>query len=80
MRRLSEAGIPFSITYASCNMTDGTSDGIVTKNKVMLRTGLSASKHKKGRVLIGYKDYETNKYGWFYLPLLFKVNNTDIYD
>jgi len=80
MRRLTEANVPFSITYISCNMTDNISKGEVTKGNVMLRTGLSTVKYKKGRVLIGFKDFDTNRHGWFYLPLLLKVNNINIYD
>ncbi|HLS11787.1 MAG TPA: hypothetical protein VK050_06460 [Flavobacteriaceae bacterium] len=79
LHRLSKQGIPFDITFASYNETDGTSNGIVTKKKVMLRTGLSNRKYKKGRVLIGYKEYKTGNNGWFYLPLLLKVNNKPIY-
>lgn len=80
MRRLTEANIPFSITYFSCDLTRNSSSGLVTKENVMLRTGLSPTEHKKGRVLIGFKDFDTGRYGWFYLPLLKKVNNINIYD
>src|SRR5690625_7747946 len=79
LHRLSKQGIPFDITFASYNETDGTSNGIVTKKKVMLRTGLSNRKYKKGRVLIGYKEYKTDNNGWLYLPLLLKIKNKQIY-
>lgn len=78
MRRMTEASIPFSITYATMNSTTGTSKGLREVSKCLLRTGLSREYSDKARVLIAYIDMEDNSNKTFYLPLLLKFNNIDI--
>lgn len=78
MRALSEANIPFSIGFLSCNITGGSSTGYKKLNKVILRTGMSADHSDKHNSLIGYYDMVKKENRWFYLPLLFEFNNIEI--
>ena len=78
MNELSNNSIPFSIEYYSCNISEGTSKGLLTYNNVVLRTGLSTNKGIKSRSLIGFTDLDTNTSKWFYLPLLMKFNKHTI--
>jgi len=78
MRKLSDDNIPFSISYASCNLSKGESNGVKTVNKVKLRVGLSTDKGIKAQSLIGYIELDTNKQRWFYLPLLLTFNQIQL--
>ena len=78
MRKLSDNNIPFSITYASCNLSKGESDGVKSISKVKLRVGLSTDKGIKSQSLIGYIDIDSNKQRWFYLPLLLTFNQIQL--
>lgn len=78
MRALSEANIPFSIGFLTCNLTDGNSKGYKKLDKVILRTGMSQEHSEKHNSLIGYYDMVKKENRWFYLPLLFEFNNIKI--
>ena len=76
MRSRSDQNVPFSFTYLSCNTTDKSSKGLKRIENALLRTGFSREVSDKSEILIAYTDLSTNKPGFFYLPLLFKLNNT----
>ena len=78
MRKLSNDNIPFSISFLSCNLSKGTSDGVKTIAKAKLRTGLSIENGIKSQSLIGYIDLDTDKQRWFYLPLLLTFNQIQL--
>ena len=78
MRELSEANVPFSIGFLSCDLTNGVSNGYKKVDSVMLRTGFTPSQSDKHNSLIGYLDVKTGDNRWFYLPLLFEFNKMEI--
>lgn len=78
MRELTDGGVPFSFEHVSCNLTKSSSTGLKAVNKALLRTGYNKEHSAKHSSLIGYIDLDTNKFGWFYIPLLMKFNNINI--
>lgn len=78
MRELSKENIPFSVSFVSLNQTKGTSNGVRTIDKCVLRTGLSEDRSRYANTLISCTDLNSNKEKNFYLPLLLKFNNIDI--
>ncbi len=78
MRELTNQSIPFSFSYVSCDTTRQHSNGKKEVAKALLRTGLPTDMGIKSESLIGYVDLDTNKQGWFYLPLLMSFNQYGI--
>lgn len=78
MRTMSDNNVPFAIEFLTCNTTKGTSKGLKVVSRCLLRTGLSSEHSDKSNILIAYTDLDTDKPGFFYIPLLLKLNNTDI--
>lgn len=75
LRQLSHEGVVFSIEYVSHNTTNKRSSGIKIINRCVLRNGYGEETSDKSSILVGYTDLETNKPGFFYAPLLLKINN-----
>lgn len=75
MRELTEASVPFSIKFISCNTSKQTSKGLITAENIFLRKSLKGS--GKSRTLIGYIT-SSNEYKWFNLPLLREFNGIKI--
>lgn len=78
MRELSKANVPFSASFISCSEKGARSNGLVTVERMVLRTGYSSSKGVKSQSLIAYYDLDKNKPGFFYLPLLMTYKNKSL--
>lgn len=73
MRRLTEDGQKFSMSYMSCNLTTGSSHGIVDVRHAQLR------KRRRGNdELMEYYDFDTNEDRRFYAPLLIRFNGKEV--
>lgn len=75
MRERTHAGMPFSFTYQSFNATAGTSQGVKTVTRAVLRKGYHKDQSDKGDMLIAYEEVDTGKKRQFYLPLLLKFED-----
>lgn len=78
MRELTQLSVPFSFEYITCNLTQGSTKGLKSVSKGLLRTGYSRDKSSKSEILIGYTEEPSQEPRWFYLPLLTKFNGIPI--
>lgn len=78
MRGYTKDNVPFAVEFISCNTTNRTSGGAKVVNKCLLRTGLNKESRMKSRSLVAYTDLDAGKEGFFYIPLLLKLNNQDL--
>ena len=75
MRRLSKENKPFSFTFMSCNLTKGTSDGIINVRRARLLKRPDAKYHENAEFVERYLDLDTMKSRFFYQPLLMTFNS-----
>jgi len=78
MRELTQAGIPFSLSFQSYSEQRATTNGIKSVEKAMLRPGITKGKSDKSEILIAYHDLTTNTHGTLYLPLLLIFNGNKL--
>lgn len=78
MRRLSEKGISFSFTFMSCNLTDGTSDGVIEVMHGRLLSREVERHHKNADYVERYLNLDTMKARRFYQPLLMTFNGEKV--
>lgn len=75
MRQLTEMGVPFSFSFNSLNKTNGTTSGLVTIARSILRKGLRDDQSKLSQQLVGYVDLDKNEAPrFFHVPLLMTFN------
>lgn len=79
MKELTEAGIPFSFTYCALDTTRGTSSGIKTVSKALLRKSMREDQSDLSHQLISFVNVSNKEVcRQFHLPLLLKFNNYSI--
>lgn len=78
MRRLSKENKPFSFTFMSCNLTKGTSDGIINVRRARLLKRPDAKYHENAEFVERYLDLDTMKSRFFYQPLLMTFNSQTV--
>lgn len=78
MRRLSEKGISFSFTFMSCNLTDGTSEGVIEVMHGRLLSREVERHHKNAEYVERYLNLDTMKTRRFYQPLLMTFNGEKV--
>lgn len=79
MKELTESGVPFSFTYCSLDTTRGTSTGIKTVAKALLRKSLRNDQSDLAHQLICYVDITHGEADrQFHLPLLLRFNDYSI--
>lgn len=74
MRRLSKEGVPFSFSFMSCNLSNGSSDGIVEVSKARIIARESAAYHIHADFVERYMDLTTGEPRHFYQILLISFN------
>lgn len=74
MRRLSEKNIPFSFTFMSCNMSDGSSEGVVEVMHARLLSREDSRHHRDAEFVERYLNLDTMEARRFYQPLLMTFN------
>ena len=74
MRRLSSENQPFGFSFMSCNLTDGSSQGVVTVRRARLLKRESRKHHKHAEIVEAYLDLDTMESRRFYQPLLMSFN------
>ena len=75
MRRLSKVGETFSMTFMSCNLSAGKSDGIIHVRKARLLKRPSEKFHKDAEFVERYINLDTGESRYFYQPLLMEFNS-----
>ena len=78
MRRLSEKNIPFSFTFMSCNLTDGTSDGVIQVHHARFLSREVKQRHKDADIVERYVNLDTMETRHFYQPLLMTFNGNKV--
>ena len=78
MRELSERGLSFSFTFMSCNLTDGTSEGVVEVMHGRLLSREVERHHKSADYVERYINLDTLKTRRFYQPLLMTFNGEKV--
>ena len=78
MRRLSEKGISFSFSFMSCNLSDGTSEGVVEVLHGRLLSREVERYHKDADIVERYINLDTMKPRRFYQPLLMTFNGEKV--
>lgn len=78
MRRLSDDNRPFSMTYMSCNLTAGKSDGIVKVRRARLLKRPSEKFHENAEFVERYLDLDTMQSRFFYQVLLMTFNGETV--
>ena len=74
MRRLSKEGVPFSFSFMSCNLSKGSSDGIIEVSKARLIARESAAYHVNADFVERYMDWSTGEPRHFYQILRISFN------
>ena len=74
MRRLSAENRPFSFSFMSCNLTDRSSEGVVTVRRAKLLKRECVAHHKHADMVEAYIDLDTMESRRFYQPLLMYFN------
>lgn len=75
LRSRSHEGQVFSIEFLTHNKTKAECNGVKKVERCVLRSGYNQSQSDSSEVLVAYKDLDSGKPGFFYAPLLLKVNN-----
>lgn len=78
MRRLSKEGVPFGFTFMSCNLSKGSSDGIVEVRTARLIARESSAYHVNADFVERYLDLDTGEPRHFYQILLLAFNGQPV--
>lgn len=78
MRRLSKEGKPFSFSFMSCNLSKGSSDGIVEVRRAKLISRESKAYHVNADFVERYMDLDTKEPRHFYQILLLTFNGQTV--
>ncbi|MBQ2993689.1 MAG: hypothetical protein IJE21_07300 [Alistipes sp.] len=78
MRRLSAENRPFGFSFMSCNLTDRSSEGVVTVRHARLLKRESVKYHKNAEIVEAYLDLDTMESRRFYQPLLMYFNGEKV--
>lgn len=78
MRRLSKEGKPFSFSFMSCNLSKGSSDGIVEVRRAKLISRESKAYHVNADFVERYMDLDTKEPRHFYQILLMTFNGQTV--
>ena len=78
MRRLTAENIPFSFSFMSCNLTNNSSEGVITVRRARLLKRESIKHHKYAEIVEAYMDLDTMECRRFYQPLLMSFNGEKV--
>lgn len=78
MRRLSAENKSFGFSFMSCNLTNQSSEGVITVRKARLLKRESIKHHKNAEIVEAYIDLDTMKSRRFYQPLLMSFNGEKV--
>lgn len=78
MRRLSKEGTPFSFSFMSCNLSKGSSDGIIEVRRAKLISRESEAYHMNADFVERYMDLDTKEPRHFYQILLMTFNGQTV--
>ncbi len=78
MRLLSSEGIPFSFSFMSCNLSAGTSEGVVSVKHARLRKREKKEFHRHAEMVEAYLNLDTMESRRFYQPLLMTFNGEKV--
>lgn len=78
MRELSEKNIPFSFTFMSCNLSSGSSDGVVHVQHGRFLSREVEQRHKDADFVERYLNLDTMETRRFYQPLLMTFNGNKV--
>lgn len=78
MRDLSKRNVPFAFTFMSCNLSNGTSQGVVEVHRARLLSREDESHHKDADFVERYINLDTMEARHFYQPLLMTFNGNKV--
>ena len=78
MRRLTAENIPFSFSFMSCNLTNNSSECVITVRRARLLKRESIKHHKYAEIVEAYMDLDTMECRRFYQPLLMSFNGEKV--
>lgn len=78
MRELSEKGKTFSFSFMSCNLTDGSSEGVIEVLHGRLLSRENERHHRHAEYVERYINLDTMKTRRFYQPLLMTFNGEKV--
>lgn len=78
MRRLSAEGQTFSFSFMSCNLSAGTSEGVVNVPHARLRKREKKEFHRHADMVEAYINLDTLECRRFYQPLLMTFNGEKV--
>ena len=78
MRDMSAKGKSFSFTFMSCNLSSGTSQGVIEVLHGRLLSREDKRHHKDAEFVERYMDLDTSSVRHFYQPLLMTFNGNKL--
>lgn len=78
MRAMSEKGQSFSLSFMSCNISQGRSDGVVNVAHARLRARESIEHNRYAEMMEAYTNLDTMENRHFYQPLLMTFNGEKV--
>lgn len=78
MRRLSKEGTSFSFSFMSCNLSKGTSNGIIEVRRAKIIARESSAYHQNADFVERYMDLDTKEPRHFYQILLMTFNGQTV--